>query len=570
MKKINNSCESFITAVNNKHKILIILLLCIAILLLSFSLLPNFQDRIFGKVIDFCSWLLGEHLNHDEYIEKILDGSKDSAIAILLGTALWYMRKKRGKHSKLSKKQENTICCTGFILFSIITLVTIFLHEPWIDEVHAWFLAKEYSVSRLIYEMRYEGHFILWYLILMPFAKHNFPIITLNIISWFISCISVAFFLWKSPFTLSAKLVALCSNALLFWYPVVSRCYVLLIPLLFMLASIYKKRNERLFLFAILLAMLSNTHAYIEGFVGVLTFSFLIQDIILPWKQYSIKEKKNHLIAFAIIILGILIAFLQVAPAFFAKDKNEAANFHFDIISLTGFLTGSNIFLFATPFFAAFFIFVLFYIYQTDKKQFLILFFSLVYMGLFSVCLYAVGIPNRALMWFFILIFVLWNTRISNTRKSVLLIICALFIMRPSLTLRDWKEDFSSLKTTKKYIENNYKEETPIFIKTTHYTATFAVTLADNFTAYHLESMNPVKLYSFSRKYNPHKAASVPDHISNIENSKRFSFPILIISEEQIPHAEIQSYKYHIKEFPCVYARSLWLYVLKKDDAQIP
>ena len=342
MKKINNSCESFITAVNNKHKILIILLLCIAILLLSFSLLPNFQDRIFGKVIDFCSWLLGEHLNHDEYIEKILDGSKDSAIAILLGTALWYMRKK-GKHSKLSKSKK-TQFVAPFILFSIITLVTIFLHEPWIDEVHAWFLAKEYSVSRLIYEMRYEGHFILWYLILMPFAKHNFPIITLNIISWFISCISVAFFLWKSPFTLSAKLVALCSNALLFWYPVVSRCYVLLIPLLFMLASIYKKRNERLFLFAILLAMLSNTHAYIEGFVGVLTFSFLIQDIILPWKQYSIKEKKNHLIAFAIIILGILIAFLQVAPAFFAKDKNEAANFHFDIISLTGFLTGSNIF----------------------------------------------------------------------------------------------------------------------------------------------------------------------------------------------------------------------------------
>ena len=74
-----------------------------------------------------------------------------------------------------------------FILHTVITFVLLFYHENYRDEAQAWLIAKNCNLTELFGVMKYEGHFMLWYLILMPFAKLGFPYFTMNIISCIIN-----------------------------------------------------------------------------------------------------------------------------------------------------------------------------------------------------------------------------------------------------------------------------------------------------------------------------------------------------------------------------------------------
>lgn len=525
--------------------------------------LPN---NAFDKIIAFGSKLRGKELEPVIWRRILQSGFVDTAIAAFMGAICLLL------HGRVhfSKRQENITCWIVFIVFAVLTLATVILHEPWRDEIHAWFLAKEYSIPRLWYEMRYEGHFVLWYLILMPFAKLGFPLITLNIISWAVFCIAVALFLQKSSFSLASKITVLCSCAFLFWYPVVSRCYVLIPVLLFLLAILYEDRNSKPLRFAFLIALLANTHAYIEGFVAGISLVFFIKDVLLVWNRYTKEERIAHIAALAIIAFGVVIAFLQVAPALFVNDRSGAASIHFNILSVAGFLTGSYIWIPLTPIFSAIFVFVLTYLFQKDRTQFFILACSLLYMGIFAIVLYGAGVANRALLWFFLLIFALWNLKGASARKSALLIACTLFIVRPSLNVQDWRKDFSPMQSAVKYIETNYAEKTPIFIQTGHHTATFAKMLPKEFPAYHVETMNPVKLYSFSRKYNQYEEKPLSDYVQNIGNSSEFSFPIILFSAVRFSLDEVFPYRFSEKEFPCMYGGNLWLYEVQDLEQQEP
>lgn len=74
-----------------------------------------------------------------------------------------------------------------FTIYACITFSLLFFHESWRDEAQAWLLARDCSIPELVAAMKYEGHFLLWYFILMPFAKNGFPYITTNILSWLIT-----------------------------------------------------------------------------------------------------------------------------------------------------------------------------------------------------------------------------------------------------------------------------------------------------------------------------------------------------------------------------------------------
>ena len=302
-----------------------------------------------------------------------------------------------------------------------------------------------------------------------------------------------------------------------------------------------------------------------EGFVGIVTLMFLVQDIVLPWKNYSAEEKKQHIIAFFIIVLGILIAFLQVTPAFFIQDKNEAVAFHFYIKAYKSFLSGSNIFKLFKPLVLFLVLFVFIYLFKKDKSSFLILFGSYLYMYLFAVFLYDASIANRALLWLVILLFVLWVSNITLFQKSLFLIICAIFVFRPSLNYTDIKEDFSSLISVKNNIEQTYQSDTDIFIITGHNTATLATMLSDNYSVYHIESMKKVELFSFSGKYNPHVKKTAPEYINDVIANGKFSNPFVLVTDSVLSNDDLQGISYSVKEFPCILGGSLWTYEIKRN-----
>lgn len=66
---------------------------------------------------------------------------------------------------------ENWLMIAVIIVFCILTVPLLLNHTPWFDEVHAWTLAKDINIHNVRIILHNEGHFIIWYLILMPFCK---------------------------------------------------------------------------------------------------------------------------------------------------------------------------------------------------------------------------------------------------------------------------------------------------------------------------------------------------------------------------------------------------------------
>lgn len=180
-----------------------------------------------------------------------------------------------------------------FTIYAGITFSLLFLHENWRDEAQAWLIARDCGLPELIDAIKYEGHFLLWFFILMPFAKSGFPYITTNIISWLITCLSVWLILRKAPFAFYKRVLLVFTFPLLYLYPVISRCYCL-IPLAIVLMSInYKDRKEEPFRYLLSIVLLLNTHIIMAGMVIVVCIDYLIE-LCGRWDDLSETDKKKQ------------------------------------------------------------------------------------------------------------------------------------------------------------------------------------------------------------------------------------------------------------------------------------
>ena len=201
--------------------------------------------------------------------------------------------------------KENKKDLIIILIYAIITfIVTIFFHEKWRDEAQAWLLARDLNPIELLKQMKYEGHPPLWHLILMPFAKLGFPYITMNIISWFIMCISAGLLIKKAPFKTTTSILILLSSGFIYLYPVISRSYCL-IPLAIILVAIYyPKRNEEKIKYTLSVLLLAYTHICMWGLVGILFLFFFLEQIF-----YTKQDKKN----IKYIIIALIIATVGLA-----------------------------------------------------------------------------------------------------------------------------------------------------------------------------------------------------------------------------------------------------------------
>lgn len=159
--------------------------------------------------------------------------------------------------------------------------------------------------------MKYEGHFLLWYIILMPFAKLGFPYFTTNIISWLITSLSVWLILDKAPFKFYKRVLLTFTFPLLYLFPIVSRCYCL-IPLAIVLMCIfYKDRKEKPLRYLFSIVLLANTHVIMLGMVGVVLLEY-IWDIYKDSKNILAKEKKKRVNYLIITIIFLIITILPL------------------------------------------------------------------------------------------------------------------------------------------------------------------------------------------------------------------------------------------------------------------
>ena len=428
-----------------------------------FLLLPSFHPLLLA----FCNRLAGKSLSAELWSGRFIEwGSKLLTLSFLF--ILYRVRSlvSIGLRPRFDRMFLAFICA----VWAFFCGATILLHEPWRDEVQAWLIARFETPAGIFHEMRNEGHFVPWFYLLFPFARLGFPALTLNLISYGMMAACVILFICKAPFNIYAKAAFVFTVPMSYYYPVISRCYCLFALCVFLLAVLFKKRTSHPYCYALLLGLLANSHAYAEGMVAVLTADAFISDIFLPWKGLAPRERRQRLYALAIVVFLVLFAFCQVAPAFGSSSSVGSGhrltieNFFDVFIQVFLALDLSNCSLFLL---LAFTIASLHYLSWQRKAELLaVLGLSILYMLLFAVLLYGASIPNRAWMWFFVLVFVLWQ--LEPKAGSILLLLLSVAACNPSVNMRDWNRAFSSAQATVSYMQDLIPAEENIYLPYNH------------------------------------------------------------------------------------------------------
>lgn len=189
---------------------------------------------------------------------------------------------------------------TAISSYAAIVAVAIAHHEPWADEAQAWQLARSLSLGDLFrHYVRYEAspglwHFMLWILVRMHVSYSG--------LHWICGAIAVgatALFVFKSPFPRYLKLTLPFTFFLVFQYAIVARSYVLVPPLLYLIAMRWRKSPVVL---AVFLGLLGNVSLHAAVISGGLATVFLLDKI----RSGALRQapERRRLIVAAFVLIG--------------------------------------------------------------------------------------------------------------------------------------------------------------------------------------------------------------------------------------------------------------------------
>lgn len=155
----------------------------------------------------------------------------------------------------------------------------IWHHEPWSDEALPWMIARDSTALefiKIIFE-NWDRHPGLFHTILIPFAKLGLPFWSQAVLNFLLSLTSATLFLVRAPFSRMFRILFLLSFYMLYEYSVITRPYMLVITLLFIIATVYSQRSKYPFLYAILVGLLFHSDYMGFGLAAGLTAAFFLE-----------------------------------------------------------------------------------------------------------------------------------------------------------------------------------------------------------------------------------------------------------------------------------------------------
>ena len=391
-------------------------------------------------------------------------------------------------------KKYFNVCVIITLIYAVLTLLCVFNHEVFNDEIQVWQLAKYLNPIELFNRLHNEGHPAFFYLLVMPFAKLFSNGILMQLICWLSSCLAVFILLKYAPFKLYVKLAIISSAGFLYFYPVIARSYSILPVLVFLAAILYLSRKKHPVLYALVLFLIANTHIIMFGFVFVL-FVFFLKDIVCE-KLY--KNNFSFPLAAFFMFIGLCLVLFQIHDT---TVNNSFISIHFDRLWLNAFKVIPNFFanaylykheiydvgkkLFLFDIIAIFIIFINFVmifinLFLNNKRMFLIAFLSVC----FQLVIYIFAYPhyifvNRIFSAYIIIIFCMWILIADGTTnkkykicsiKAINIMLFIMFILTFKNGLNYYLMDVKELKQAEQpavdFISENIDKNS--FILTEH------------------------------------------------------------------------------------------------------
>jgi len=197
------------------------------------------------------------------------------------------------------------------LIYAAVVVWVALHHEPWRDEVVPLSIARNaHSLAELAAPLRFEGHPILWYLLLwcgyrlvgsvavlkaasLGCAIGGIGLLNAGPLPWWI----------RVPFTFSFFPV--------YQYSVVSRGYSLELLLLFAFCALFPRRRHHPILVALVLAGLANTEAF--GLViAVAVAGMLTVEALMDRREPRAAVPR---LAIAVFVAGLALAAAVASPA---------------------------------------------------------------------------------------------------------------------------------------------------------------------------------------------------------------------------------------------------------------
>lgn len=228
------------------------------------------------------------------------------------------------------KRTKAIILTAVFVCYLIFNGILLWGHELWRDEANVWLLARELWPLELFREIKYQGHPCLWYLLVMPFAKLGFPFKTLSVLSFLVMSAGAGLFVYRGPFSPTAKAVVLFSPIFSYFYPVVARNYCLIALLLILLAYYYKKRWEKPLLYGLFLGLLVQADSIAIAPAGLISAMWLWEGAAKSFRRQGSGPVCAPLAKAAsglwIPLVSLLLWFLQF------YQVSESPEYHFRML----------------------------------------------------------------------------------------------------------------------------------------------------------------------------------------------------------------------------------------------
>ncbi len=323
------------------------------------------------------------------------------------------------KALRLIQEKSHLFLTILFILVSIFNLILAINHEYWRDEAQAWLIARDCSLTpdSLFTVTSYEGHPLLWFLLLMPFAKFGFPFAGLKYISWGIMTVSLFIFFFNVKLPTLLKAVLALTPAYIYFFVVPARSYSLAGLLIICISATYNRHKDFPVLYSILLSMLLQTLVIMGGFVTALGMAWFIETLI------SIIKRDTDKIVIIKNIIGL--SFLLISALFLLWEFRYTSTTQSNIISLFDFIRkplGEYKYSFEILFGKAFipvFLLVhlsflgLFIINKQSRIPLITIAVGIIWQAFIYAYIYPTG-NNRLITWIYLFIFVLIVSYDSN------------------------------------------------------------------------------------------------------------------------------------------------------------
>jgi len=201
-------------------------------------------------------------------------------------------------------------------VYFCVVLFGIFHHEMWRDEYQAWLIATNaHSFSELYKNCLYEGHPMLWHVLLYMLTWITNSPIAMQLLHICIATSSVFLFNRFTNFNILQKILFSFGFYSIFEYSLIARSYSLDFILTLIFCTLYKQRQKNIIWLGVILFLLANTSVYGLAISlclsGILALDFLFNRRTQKWSTISFPKTGLGMMIF---IVGVIFSIMQILP----------------------------------------------------------------------------------------------------------------------------------------------------------------------------------------------------------------------------------------------------------------